>query len=233
LKIQVYLKKIQIVPSIAYGCNKKRSTFFDFRTPFSEGSPLAYPILPNFHASFLHAACSATLQNSMKATALFIGISTVILLHKLVIQFTKNLAAAVLAFPLWCFSGGLGFIFYFLHGSVLRTERCNYIHDFEPGINGFWFQTIVHVFHLQRSTFYAIPMCCLIIVLLYDGVSDFNCKSFVFAAICCGILCQTQIHGCVSKGVFQFLQRFWHYHFRRIYFKSQFIVGLLLGFLQI
>jgi hypothetical protein len=191
-----------LVASIAFRCNKNRNSFFDFHIPFAEGNLLAYPIFPNFHAAFLHASCLATLQNSLRFTAYQIGISVVFLIYKLVLTFTGSSVYSFLAYPLWYFSGGLGFSYFLKNKFQLYPHSCNFIHDFAPKINGFWFQTISHVFHPQRSATFAIPLCLVCLICLYEGIKEFELRFFILAAFYVGIMPQTQVHAYASMAIF-------------------------------
>lgn len=190
---------LELITSFAFGCNRERTSLLDFDSIFSAGDRLAYPVLPNFHASFLLASCGASIPDSMKWTAYLIGVSLVYLMYSLTLTFTKSSLATILAFPLWAFSGGLGFLELF--DGPDETHTSNYIHQFRT-FPVFWFQSMTHIYHPQRSATYAIPICYMAILALLHGVKKFDWRFFVMAAIAVGITPQTQVHAYAALAAF-------------------------------
>jgi hypothetical protein len=192
-----------LISSIAIGCNVNRSGLFRFETVISAGSPLAYPIFVNFHAAFLFVDCNVTFPDSMKWTAFLIGICFVFLIYSLTLQFTNGDSwAAALSLPLWGFTGGLGFLEVFDFGLKSTNSGTNYIHDFNQHKKAFWFQSLTHVFHPQRSATFAMPLCYITINALLCGVQQFDWRFFLLAALVVGVTPQTQVHAFAALAFF-------------------------------
>lgn len=192
----------ELISSFAVGCNVNRTSMFGFETVMSAGSPLAYPIFVNFHAAFLITDCDATYPNAMKWTAFIVGVCFVFLIHALTMTFTDGDSyAAALALPLWGFTGGLGFLELF---DYWKTEdpNVNYIHTFHNNKKVFWFQSMTHIFHPQRSATFALPLCYLAINALLTGIEKFDWKFFLLAALAVGVTPQTQVHAYVGLAFF-------------------------------
>lgn len=192
-----------MITSMAYGFNVNRTSMFGFEVGILAGSELSYPVLVNFHAAFLMADCGISLQNAMKWTALIIGVCVVVLIHSLTLRFTGgDSCAAALSLPLWAFTGGIGFLEVLDNGINVRKLHTNYIHQFDSRNNVFWFQSLTHVFHPQRSATFAIPLCFVALHALLMGVEAFEYRFFLLAAICVGIMPQVQVHAYVSVAIF-------------------------------
>lgn len=187
----------QYISSFAFGCNRDRKSFFDIKTLIFNGARLAYPTFPNFHASFLIASCDCSLQNSVRWTAFLMGFSFVFLLHKFSLIFTNNHFSAMLAIPLWIFSGGLGFTTFFE-----IKESNNYIHNLGGHLRAFWFQSMSHIFQPQRSATFSLPLCLVSLITLVEGSVNLKPSFFILAAITVGILPQVQVHAYVSLAIF-------------------------------
>jgi hypothetical protein len=192
-----------LISSIAIGCNVNRTSLFRFETVICAGSPLAYPIFVNFHAAFLVSDCNMSFPNAMKWSAFVVGICFVYLIHALTLHFTNGDSwAAALSLPLWAFSGGLGFLEIADYGVNPAENAGNYIHDFNNHKVAFWFQSLTHIFHPQRSATFAMPLCYIAINALLCAVKMFEWRFFLFAALVVGITPQVQVHAFVALAIF-------------------------------
>ena len=191
-----------IISSFAVGMNQKRKTLFDINMPIASGYKLAYPVLPNFYASFLIATTNCNYLSAFRAPTLLIGMSWLYLLHNLALTFTGSSLAATLALPLWAFSGGLGFLEVFDDGLEVDLEKPNHIHEWKRVKNVFWFQSMSHIFNPQRSATYVLPLCAITMCALINGVRKFEWQYFVLAALAVGITPQTQVHAYASLAFF-------------------------------
>ena len=193
----------QLIASFAVGCNVKRSSMFGFETVMSVGNALAYPVFVNFHAAFLISDCGVSWPSAMRWSALCVGVCFVVLMWALTLRFTDGDSwATACALPLWMFSGGLGFLDVFAHGIDWQARSMNYIHTFYNGKAVFWFQSMTHIFHPQRSATFALPLCYIAINALLTGISKFEWRFFVLAAIAVGVTPQTQVHAYVGLALF-------------------------------
>lgn len=193
----------QLISSFAVGCNVNRSSLFRFETVMSAGNELAYPVFVNFHAAFLVSDCGASWPDSMKWSAFCVGACFVVLIHALTMRFTEgDSVAAACAIPLWMFSGGMGFLDIFRYGLDRRASKVNYIHSFGDGKSTFWFQSMTHIFHPQRSATFALPLCYIAMNALLTGITKFEWRFFVLAALAVGVTPQTQVHAYVAMALF-------------------------------
>jgi hypothetical protein len=125
------------------------------------------------------------------------------LVYSLAMKFTGgDSVAASLSLPLWAFSGGLGFLEGFDFGFSGPIGTSNFIHDFHNGKSAFWFQSIAHIYHPQRSATFAMPLCWIVIHALITGVEQFEWRLFALAAIVTGITPQTQVHAFAALAIF-------------------------------
>jgi hypothetical protein len=148
------------------------------------------------------ADCDVSIQYAMKWSAFLVGICQVFMIHALSMKFTKgDSMASCLAIPLWFFSGGLGFLEVLDYG-LCQNSDSNYIHDLLKNRHLFWFQSLTHIFHPQRSATFAMPLCYITIYALLEGTDTFNWKFFALAGIIVGITPQTQAHAFVSLAIF-------------------------------
>jgi len=192
---------LQIITSFSYGCNSNRSTLFGLRTPFRNDINFAYPLLPDFHSSFLISSCRMSLINSMRYTSVLMGISTIFLIYSLTKTLTGS-SVAVLSVPLWIFSGGLGFLQVFDEKFGSLKGHTDYIYDFYGEQHGFWFQSLTNLINPQRCALFAVPLCITTLLSLISGVSKWDWNFFAFAAINLGVMPQTQAHAYLSTAIF-------------------------------
>jgi hypothetical protein len=124
-------------------------------------------------------------------------------IHALTMFFTGgDLWASCIALPLWGFTGGLGFLECFGYGVAPPGSLENYVHQFFQGKVAFWFQSLTHIYHPQRSATVAIPLCYIIFHALLTRTEKFELHSFVFATLIVGVTPQTQVHAFASLGLF-------------------------------
>ncbi|OHT10498.1 hypothetical protein TRFO_20161 [Tritrichomonas foetus] len=192
----------ELASSFAIGFNTNRTSFLGFETPMSSGSPLAYPILVNYYSAFLYSCCEVTYPIAFRWPTLLIGISFVYIIHSLTLYYTHDSLAAALSLPLWAFSGGLGFLEVFDYGIAPLNSGVNYIHEFHKRKNVFWFQSLTHIFHPQRSATFALPLCYITILSLICGIEKFEWRFFLLAALAVGITPQTQVHAYAALAIF-------------------------------
>jgi hypothetical protein len=193
----------QLVTSFAIGYNTNRTSLFGFETIMSAGSPLAYPVLVNFHSAFLLADCDVSIPRAMKYPALLVGVCFVFQIYALALRFTNgDSVASLLSIPLWAFSGGLGCLGALDYGKPPVNSNVDYISVFYNGQHAFWFQSMTHIFHPQRSATFAMPLCYIAMNALLTGIDRFEWQFFALAALIVGLTPQTQIHAYVALAVF-------------------------------
>lgn len=193
----------QLISSFAIGRNLNRSSLFGFETIMSAGSPLAYPVLVNFHAAFLLIDCDVSYPRAMKYSAFIVAVCFIFQIYALTMHFTDgDSAASLLAIPLWVFTGGTGAYESFDVRPPHRSDNYDYIHIFLRGQRVFWFQSLTHIFHPQRSATFAMPLCYIAINALLSGVERFDWRFFALAALIVGVCPQTQVHAYVALAVF-------------------------------
>jgi len=199
-----YSFHLNIISSLSIGSNRFRNSFFDIETPVSSGNKIAYPLFPAYLSSFLFASCGADFPEAFKYPAFLMGFSWVYLLHKLVLATTGSVLAANISFPLWVFSGGLGFLVIFDHGYITyeQNNNINYIFAWSQDLHAFWFQSLTHILNPQRSLTFTLPLCALAILFLIDGIKSFDWRYFLIAAITVSVMPQTQVHAYVSLGLY-------------------------------
>ncbi|KAH0787073.1 hypothetical protein GPJ56_009071 [Histomonas meleagridis] len=220
---------LNLISSFVYGCNNPRDSFFSVNTPFFAGEPLAYPIIPNYHAAATMVTGLTTVRYALFVPAVFICFSLIVGIYSLTFYFTKRHFCAIVSLFIFTNLGGLGWTHKF-DPKHADDPRRDWIHDWGNGQMEYWFHPIMHIIIPQRSALWSLPLCFWIILMLALAVEHHDLKMFILAGIFTGFLPQLQVHSFVAIAQYAVFLCLITFPFKsRIKFKKAFIQWAIYG----
>ena len=217
---------LNIISSIVFGCNSKRKSFFDFKTPFYSNQSLAYPIIPNFFSASLLGCFKCSFRTCLNFPSYFLIFSLFIILSRLIFQFTQNKISCFFGPYLFLFTGGLGFLLLFDENA--RNERyTDYVYYWGKDKHEFWFQTIIHILMPQRASLFGLPISYSIILIFLKINFKTKPKIDLFIIASIFIILLPQISGQILIAITQWVISYGLIHFQFNQFWNYFIFGII------
>lgn len=215
-------------PSASGGMIFGQSTYYDanihlsfITTPVAQGNmPFNYNILPSAQVSYPFLCDTVSSSIYIFGASLRFAYILPTIVGALNVfaggflffsSWLKNVKKAALAWTLFFFNGGFGFM-YFLdglrQGSTNFTRIFNTLYQTPTNLNEKmirWVNTVCDMMIPQRATLFGWMMLFAILFLLYRAVFDKDKKMFIFAGIFVGLTPMISTHIFVSVAIISFV----------------------------
>jgi len=190
---------MNLITSFAYGCNFKRKSLFDVKSPFFANETLAYPFIPNYYSSTFLSCYHSDIHDSAVYPSIPFIFCIFVALINISFQFSHSQIVCCLAPYLFIFTGGLGFT-RFLNEKARESFFIDYVHNWGLGRYEYWFQTIIHILLPQRASLFSMGLAWSIISILIECHSKLSIKEFAMCGLLVAALGQIQPHSIIAVG---------------------------------
>jgi hypothetical protein len=184
---------LQLITSIAYGANSRRTSFWHYKTTFYANASWVYPILPDFHAAVL-LVCGASVRMSILVPTVLLGCSIFALLYSLAMRLSRTRFVPGLAIYLFVMAGGNGWK-EALNPKSWESASVNFAHRY-PIAELFWLNSILHFLLPQRSAVFSMPLVLMAMLCIVQSTSGQRKRPILFlvAGVAVGMIPFTSGH---------------------------------------
>lgn len=189
---------LNIIRSFSTGINYNRTSLFNVMSSFQANLTLAYPMFHNLYIAAMMNTDDSEIAFNLQVTAFLMAFISVVLIHGLSYEFSKDHTVATISVVLWMNLGGFGYWLIFTNGFRFNTS-INYMNNLD-GVFAYTLQPLLQILIPQRSALFSFPLVLGILICFVKMTKEksVDIRYLILAGLCTCILPQLQIHSFVA-----------------------------------